>query len=75
MDALSLALWNRAATDLEAKAKQLLLGVQVLLKECCLAAFRIAFLVLDCNWASRDPGGGKNWLAVLDPACLSCLPW
>ena len=45
------------------------MGLQVLLKEYCPAAFRIGVLLRDCNWAGRDPGSGKNALAVLE----SCL--
>ena len=43
--------------------------MKVLLKEYCPAAFRIGVLVRDCNWAGRDPGSGKNALAVQE-ACL-----
>ena len=69
LDAFAVAAQNGPLTDMRAKSKELLLGLKVLLKEYCAAAFRIGVLVWDCNWAGRDPGCGKNALAVL-VACL-----
>ena len=73
IDVPSLATRNRAAIDLEAKARQLLLGLQVLLKEYYPAALRIGVLARDCNRATRDPGSGKNALAVLESRLLGML--
>ena len=58
---------------MQSKSKELLLGLKVLLKEYCPAAFRIGVLVRDCNWAGRDPGSGKNALAVLESCLLVML--
>ena len=49
------------------------MGLKVLLKEYCPALFRICVLVRDCNWAGRDPGSGKNALAVLESCLLALL--
>ena len=54
IDALTLATRKRPATHLEAKARQLLLGLQVILKEYCAAAFGIGVL------SSQDPTNWKN---------------
>ena len=72
VDALTLATRNWAATDLEAKARQLLLGLQVVFKEYCPTAFSIGVLVQDCDWVGRDPSCRKNALAVLK-ACLRVM--
>ena len=48
------------------------MGLKVLLKEYCPAAFRIGVLVRDCIWAARHPGSGKNALAVLE-SCFSVM--
>ena len=56
---------NGPLNDMQSKTKVLLLGLKVLLKEYCPAAFRIGVLVRDCNRAGTDPGSGKNALAVL----------
>ena len=58
---------------MQSKRDELLLGLKVLLKEYFPAAFRIGFLVRDCNWAGRDPGSGKNALAVLESCLLVML--
>ena len=69
LDAFAVAAQNGPLSYMQSKSKELLLGLKVLLKEYCPAAFRIGVLVRDCNWARRDPGSGKNALAVLE----SCL--
>ena len=66
LDAFAVAAQNGPLMDMQSKSKELLLGLKVLLKEYCPAAFRIGVLVRDCNWARRDPGSGKNALAVLE---------
>ena len=58
---------------MQSKSKELLLGLKVLLKEYCPAAFGIGVLVRHCNWAGRDPGSGKNALAVLESCLLVML--
>ena len=58
---------------MQSKSKELLLWWKVLLKEYWGAPFRIGVLVRDCNWAGRDPGSGKNALAVLDSCLLVVL--
>ena len=60
--------------DMQAKSKELLLGLKVLLKEYCPATFRIAVLVRDCIWAGGDPGSpilAHSFLCE-DCACLQC---
>ena len=49
------------------------MGLKVLLKEYCPAAFRIGVLVRDCNWAGRDSGSGKNALTVVESCLLVML--
>ena len=49
------------------------MGLKVLLKEYCPAAFRIGVVVRDYNWAGRDPGSGKNALAVPESCLLVML--
>ena len=51
LDAFALAAQNGPLTDMQSKSKELLLGLQVLLKEYCPSAFRIGVLVRDCIWA------------------------
>ena len=72
-DAFVVAAQNGPLTDVHAKSKELLFGLKVLLKEYCLAAFRIGVLVRGCNWDGRDPGSGKNALAVLESCLLVML--
>ena len=69
LDAFAVAAQNGPLTDMRSKSKELLLGLKVY----CPAAFRIGVLVRDCNWAGRDPGSGKNALAVLDSCLLVML--
>ena len=73
LDAFAVAAQNGPLTDMQAKSKELLLGLKVLLKEYCPSAFRIGVLMRDCNWAGRDPGSGKNALAVLESCLLVML--
>ena len=73
LDAFAMAAKNGPPTDVQAKSKELLLGLKVLLKEYCPAAFGIGVFVRDCNWAGRDPGSGKNALAVLESCLLIML--
>ena len=68
-----MAAQNGPLKDVQAKSKELLLGLKVLLKEYCPATLRIGVLVWDCNWAGRDPGIGKNALAVLESCLLGML--
>ena len=68
-----MAAQNGPPTDVHAKSKELLLGLKMLLKKYCPAAFRIGVLVRDCNWAGRDSDSGKNALAVLEPCLLVML--
>ena len=80
LDAFAVAAQNGPLTDVPAKSKELHLGLKVLLKEYDSAAFSIGVLVRDGNWASRDPGGGNNALAVLESCLLVMLslvgdPW
>ena len=49
------------------------MGLKVLLKEYCPAAFRICVLARYCNLAGRDPGSGKNALAALQSCLLVML--
>ena len=72
-DAFVVAAQNGPLTDMQAESKELLFGLRVLLKEYCPAAFRIGVLVRDCNWAGRDPGSGKNALAVVESFLLVML--
>ena len=72
-DAFAIVAQNGPLNDMQSKSKDLLLGLKVLLKEYCPAAFRIGVLVRDCNWARRDPGSGKNALAVLESCLLVML--
>ena len=72
LDAFAVAAQTRPLTDMQSKSKELLLGLKVLFKEYCPAAFRIGVLVRDCTWAGRDPGSGKNALAVVE-SCLLVL--
>ena len=58
---------------MQSKTKELVFGLKVLLKEYWGAPFRIGVLVRDCIWAGRDPGSGKNALAVLDSYLLVML--
>ena len=53
--------------------QELPLWLKVLLKSYCPTAFRFGVLVRDCNWAGRDPGRGKNALAVLESCLLVVL--
>ena len=69
LDSFAVAAQNGPLMDMRSKSKELLLGLKVLLKEYCPAAFRIGVLVRDRNWAGRDPGSGKNAWAVLE-CCL-----
>ena len=73
LDAFAVAAQNGPLNDMQSKSKELLLGLKVLLKEYCPAAFRIGVLVRDCNWAGRDPGSWKNALAVLESCLLVML--
>ena len=73
VDTFAVAAQNAPLTDLQSKSKKLLLGLKVLLKEYCPAAFRFGVLVRDCNWARRDPRSGKNALAVLESCFLFML--
>ena len=73
LDAFAVAVLNGPLTDVQAKSKELLLGLKVLLKEYCPAAFRIGVLVRDCNRAGRDPGSRKNALAMLQSCLLVVL--
>ena len=73
LDAFAVATQNGPLTDMQSKSKELLLGLKVLLKEYWLAAIWIGVLVRDCNWARRDPGSGKNALAVLESCLLVML--
>ena len=59
---------------MQAKSKELLLRLKVLLKEYCPAALRIGVLVRECNWARRDPGSRKNALAVVESCLFVMLP-
>ena len=72
-DVFAVAAQNGPLTDMQSKSKELFLGLKVLLNEYCPAAFRIGVLVRDCNWAGRDPGSGKNALAVLESCLLVML--
>ena len=73
LHAFAVAAQNGPPTDVLAKSKELVLGLRVLLKEYCRAACRIGVLVRDCNWARRDPGSGKDALAVLESCLLVTL--
>ena len=73
VDAFAVAAQNGPLTDMQSKSKELLLGLKVLLKKCCPAAFRIGVLVRDCHWAGRDPGSGENALAALESYLLAML--
>ena len=73
LHAFAVAAQNGPLTDVQAKSKQILLGLKVLLKEYCPAAFRIGVVVRDCNSDGRDPGNGKNALAVLESCLLVML--
>ena len=73
LNAFTVAAQNAPLTDMQSKSKELLLGLKVLLKEYCPAAFRTDVLVGDCNWGGRDPGSGKNALAVLESSLLLIL--
>ena len=75
LDAFAVAAQNGPLKDVHAKSKEQLLGLKVLLKEYCPAAFRIGVLVRDCNWAGSDPRSGKNALAVLESCFLLCFHW
>ena len=66
LDAFAVAAQNGPLNDMQSKSKELLLGLKVLLKEYPPPTFSIGVLVRDCNWAGRDPGSGKNALAVLE---------
>ena len=69
LDSFTVVAQNGPLTNMQAKSKELLLGLKVLLKAYCPAAFRIGALIKYYNWAGRDPRSGKNALAVLE----SCL--
>ena len=73
LDAFVVAAQNGPLTDVQVKSKELLLGLKVLLKEYCPAAFTIGVLMRDCNWAGGDRGSGKNALAVLESCLLAML--
>ena len=73
LDAFAVTAQNGPLTDMYSKSKELLLGLKVLLKEYCPAAFRIGVLVRDCTWVGPDPGSGKNALAVLESCLLVML--
>ena len=68
LDACAVAAQNEPLTDMQSKSKELLLGLKVLLKEYCPAAFRIGVLVRDSNWA-RMPW--QCW----SPVCWLCFLW
>ena len=73
LEAFAVTAQNGPVTDVHAKIKELLLGLKVSLKDFCRGAFRIGVLVRDYNWAGRNPGSGKNALAVLDSCLLVTL--
>ena len=73
LDAFAVEAQNGPLTDVQAKSKELFLGLKVLLKEFCPVALRIGVLVRGCNWARRDPGSGKNALAMLESCLLVTL--
>ena len=75
LDAFAVAAQNGPLTDMQSKSKERLLGLKVLLKERCPAAFRIGVLVRDCSWAGRDPGSAKIALAVLEACLFVCFLW
>ena len=62
LDAFAVAAQNGSLTDMQAKSKELLLRLEVLLKKYFPAAFRIGVLLRDCNWVGKYPGSGKNCL-------------
>ena len=64
---------NGPLIDVQANGKELILGLKVLFKEYCRAAFRIGVLVMDCNWAGGYRGSGMNALVVLQPCFLVML--
>ena len=73
LDALVVEPHNCPLTAVEAAANQLLVGLQVLLKEHYPAAFKIVVLVRECDGAGRDRGTPKNALVVLESCLLVML--
>ena len=73
LDAFGVATHNGPLTDVQSTCKELLLALKVLLNEYCPAAFSIRVFPRECNWDGRDPGSGKNALAVLESCLLVML--
>ena len=73
LDAFGVAAHSGPLIDVGSTCKEILLALKVLLNEYCPAAFSIRVFPRECNWDGRDPGSGKNALAVLESCLLVML--
>ena len=75
LDAFAVAAQNGPLPGVQAKSKELLLRLKVLLKEYYPAAFKIGVLVSHYNWVGKTPEVARMPWQCWSPVCWLCFLW